>query len=360
MPARTARIPVTVLGATGVVGQRFVRRLASHPWFEIRHLAASEKSAGKPYAEACEWRLGGEPYAGLQDLELVPATPEDAAAAVVFSALDTAPALALEPRFAASGAWVFSNASAFRMEADVPLLVPEVNADHLALVETQRSKRGWSGAIVCNPNCTATVLVMALAPLAARFGIEAVLMTSMQATSGAGYPGVPSLDILGNVVPFIRGEEEKVEVETQKMLGHFADGTVVPSPALVSALCNRVAVIDGHTESVSARLRSRPSLGEVRDAFQGWTGEPQRLALPSAPPAPILVHERPERPQPRLDLAETGQPSDGMAVHVGRIRPCPVLGIKFTVLGHNAERGAAGASLLNAELAYAEGRLAGG
>jgi len=353
------RIPVTVLGATGVVGQRFVRRLAAHPWFVVRHLAASEKSAGRRYAEACDWRLGGEPYAGLGDLVLRGADPDAAPAPVVFSALDTAPARDLEPRHAAAGTWVFSNASAFRMDEDVPLLVPEVNAAHLALVERQRTARGWSGAIVCNPNCTATVLVMALAPLAAAFGIEAVIVTSMQAVSGAGYPGVASLDILGNVVPFIRGEEEKLEAETRKMLGRFAAGAVEPAAIAVSAACNRVPVLDGHTEAVSVRLRGNPSPSAVEDALARWTGEPQRLALPTAPARPLVVHQRPERPQPRLDLAEADPASAaaGMTVHVGRVRTCPVLGVKLTVLGHNAERGAAGASLLNAELAFAEGRL---
>jgi aspartate-semialdehyde dehydrogenase len=332
----TERIPVTVLGATGVVGQRFVRRLAAHPWFVIRHLAASEKSAGKRYSDACDWRLGGEPYAGLGDRVLVAADPAAAPAPVVFSALDTAPARDIEPRYAAVGAWVFSNASAFRMEEDVPLLVPEVNAEHLALVERQRESRGWSGAIVCNPNCTATVLVMALAPLEAAFGIEAAIVTSMQAVSGAGYPGVSSLDILGNVVPFIRGEEEKLEAETRKMLGRYAAGSVTPGALAVSASCNRVPVLDGHTEAVSVRLCGSPSIADVERALAAWTGEPQRLALPTAPARPLIVHQRPERPQPRLDLAEadgsspgspsSGSPSAGMTVHVGRVRPCPVLG----------------------------------
>lgn len=358
------RLPVTVLGATGVVGQRFVRRLAAHPWFEIRHLAASERSAGKRYAEACDWRLGGEPYAGFADHELAPGTPESSPAPVVFSALDTAPARELEPRFAAAGSWVFSNAAAFRMEPDVPLLVPEVNAAHLALVDRQRRERSYPGAIVCNPNCTATVLVMALAPLHAAFGVEAVLMTSMQAVSGAGYPGVSALDIFGNVIPYIRGEEEKVEEETRKMLGRYAGEAVEPSATAVSALCHRVPVIDGHTEAVSVRLRGNPSSERVREALAGFRAVPQELFLPSAPPMPVVVHERPERPQPRLDLAEGGtgglaadDARQGMAVHVGRVRACPVLGIKFTLLGHNAERGAAGASLLNAELAVATGRL---
>ena len=362
------RIGVTILGATGVVGQRFVRRLASHPRFEIRHLAASERSTGKRYAEACDWRLAGEPYAGYGDRTLVAADPRLARvpeAPVVFSALDAAAALEIEPAFAEAGAWVFSNASAFRMERDVPLLVPEANLPHLELVAAQRKRRGWSGAIVCNPNCTATVLVSALAPLERTFGIESVVMTSMQAVSGAGYPGVASLDILGNVVPYIRGEEEKVEEETAKMLGRVvASGgiaEVVPAKATVSALCHRVGVLDGHTEAVSVRLSGEPSPEEVGAVLAGWDPLPAELALTTAPRPPLAVHDRAERPQPRLDLTEP-HPGErgaegGMTVHVGRIRRCPVLGVKFTVLGHNAERGAAGASVLNAELALATGWL---
>jgi aspartate-semialdehyde dehydrogenase len=353
----SSRIPVTVLGATGVVGQRFVRRLAAHPRFEIRQLAASERSTGKRYADACDWRLGGEPYAGLADAVLVASDARTCRAPVVFSALDAAVAKELEPELAEAGCWVFSNASAFRMEPDVPLLVPEVNLPHLELVAAQRRARGWSGAIVCNPNCTATVLVSALAPLHAVFGVEAVLMSSMQAASGAGYPGVPALDILGNVIPYIRGEEEKVEEETRKMLGRFARGAVAPAPASVSALCHRVPVIDGHTEAVSVRLSGSPPLDEVRAVLAGWDPLPRELDLPTAPHPPITVHERPERPQPRLDLEERGLPTDGMTIHVGRIRDCPVLGVKLTLLGHNAERGAAGASVLNAELALATGWL---
>jgi aspartate-semialdehyde dehydrogenase len=337
-----------VVGATGVVGQRFVRRLAQHPWFELRSLAASERSAGKRYRDACEWRLGGEPYAGAGELTVSAGDAESVAEPIVFSALDSAPARELEPALARAGAWVFSNASAFRMESDVPLLVPEVNPEHLALFSDQRARRGWPGAIVCNPNCTATVLVMALAPLQAAFGIEAVLMTSMQAASGAGYPGVPSLDILGNVIPFIAGEEEKVEAETRKMLD-----AEIP----VSALCNRVPVVDGHSEAVSVRLRGNPSLDEVRKALTAWRPAIADLGLPSAPPSPLRLHEQANRPQPRLDLAEDWSAQSGMTVHVGRVRPCPVLGIKLNVLGHNAERGAAGGSVLNAELALANGTL---
>ena len=349
----TTRIPVTVLGATGVVGQRFVRRLAHHPLFEIQHLAASERSAGKPYAEACAWRLDGEPYAGLGDRVLVDAAPEAAFAPVVFSALDTAPALELEPAFARAGSLVFSNASAFRMDPEVPLLVPEVNPEHLGLLAKQKDR--WPGAIVCNPNCTATVLVMALAPLEAAFGIEAVLMTSLQAVSGAGYPGVASLDILGNVVPFIRNEEAKVEEEVPKLLGRLLDGAVAPAPLAVSALCHRVPVLEGHTEAVSVRLRGNPSVTQVREALAAWRPEPQRLGLPSAPEVPIRLHDLEDRPQVRRDVEQDG----GMSVHVGRLRTCPILGIKFSLLGHNTERGAAGGSILNAELVLAQGLLLG-
>ncbi|MGE0640580.1 MAG: aspartate-semialdehyde dehydrogenase [Thermoanaerobaculia bacterium] len=360
MSANSRKIPVTILGATGVVGQRFVRRLVDHPWFEIAHLAASERSAGRRYADACDWRLAGEAYGGLGDRILVPAEPVAAAAPVVFSALDAASARELEPAFAASGSWLFSNASAFRMAEDVPLLVPEVNPDHLALVERQQRERGFRGAIVCNPNCTATLLALVLAPLDRAFGVEAAVMSSMQAVSGAGYPGVPSLDIVGNVVPYIRGEEEKVEEETGKLLGRRSGDSLRPHPAPISALCHRVAVLDGHTEALSVRLGGTPTPAQVSDCLAGFRGAAEGERLPSAPAVPLAVHQRPDRPQPRLDLAETGRRSDGMTVHVGRIRTCPVSGIKLTLVGHNAERGAAGASLLNAELAAVRGLLPGG
>ncbi len=345
-----SRIPVTILGATGVVGQRFARRLADHPKFEIAHLAASERSAGKRYDEACAWRLPGEPYAGLGDRVLRSCEPGEAFAPVVFSALDTEPAREIEPAFAAAGALVFSNASAFRMAQDVPLLIPEVNRAHLNLLKAQRAQRGWKGGIVCNPNCTATMLALALAPLQQVFGVEAVLMTSLQAVSGAGYPGVPSLDILGNVVPFIRNEEPKVEEEIPKLLGAFQSGAIQAAELGVSALCHRVPVVDGHTEAVSVRLHGNPSPEAVRKAFAAWKPGPR---LPSSPPAVLRLHDAEDRPQPRLDVESDG----GLSVHIGRVRPCPVLGIKFSVLGHNTERGAAAASILNAELAMAEGLL---
>jgi aspartate-semialdehyde dehydrogenase len=347
------RIPVTILGATGVVGQRFARRLAAHPWFEVRHLAASDRSTGKRYRDACAWRLSAPSYAGLGDRMLLASDPEAAFAPVVFSALDADAARTIEPAFAAKGAWVFTNASAFRMEPDVPLLIPEVNASHLGLVEGQRRRREWKGAIVANPNCTATVLALALAPLHAAFGIEKLMMTSMQAASGAGYPGVASLDILGNVYPFIRSEEGKVEEETPKLLGAFENGAIRPAPFVISAACHRVPVVDGHTESVSVALRGSPGPAAVREAFASFRAATGKLGLPSAPPNPIRLHDADDRPQVRLDVEEDG----GMAVHVGRIRECKVLGIKFLLLGHNAERGAAGASVLNAELARARGLL---
>lgn len=351
------RFPVTVLGATGVVGQRFVARLARHPRFELRHLCASERSVGKPYSEACAWRVplayAAEPFAGQAERVLEPCDPATAFAPVVFSALDAGPAREIEPAFAAAGAQVFSNASAFRMEADVPLLIPDVNPSHLDLLARQRELRDWKGAIVCNPNCTATVLAVALAPLHAAFGVEAVMMSSMQAVSGAGYPGVASLDILGNVIPFIRGEEDKLEQELCKMLGTLARGAIVAAPCAVSASCHRVAVEDGHTLAISVRLRGSPSPDVVREALATWSGPSGMPKLDSAPPKPLRVHREEDRPQVRRDV----DADLGMRVHVGRVRACPVLGIKLIALGHNAERGAAGASVLNAELALARGML---
>jgi aspartate-semialdehyde dehydrogenase len=343
----TSKIPVTILGSTGMVGQRFVERLVEHPRFEIRYLAASERSTGQSYGEAAAWRLTSRPYGGLAERPLVPADPEHALCPVVFSALDTGPAREIEPAFAAAGSMVFSNASAFRMAEDVPLLVPEVNADHLDLIEVQRRQRGTRGAIVCNPNCTATMLVMALAPLEHAFGIDAVMMSSMQALSGAGYPGVASLDIQGNVIPFIGGEEEKVEEETPKILGKLRGGQIEPAKLKMSAMCHRVGVVDGHTEAVSVSLRGSPGPAQVLEAMQAWHPLPQQLKLHSAPERPLRLHSVENRPQPRLDVERDG----GMSVHVGRVRRCPLLGIKFTVLGHNTQRGAAGASILNAELA---------
>jgi len=351
------RIPVTLLGATGVVGQRFVARLAEHPLFELRHLCASPRNAGTAYAEACTWRVpapaADRAYAGLGACTLAAPDPRTAAAPVVFSALDSGPAREIEPLFARAGALVFSNAAAFRMAPDVPLIIPEVNPDHLALVGVQRSARAWEGAILCNPNCTTTVLALALAPLHETFGVEAVCATSMQALSGAGHPGVSGLDALGNVLPHIQGEEQKLESETQKLLGRLDTERIEPADFCVSAHCNRVPVIDGHTLSVSVRLAAGPSPGAVREVLEAWRPQAARMGLPSAPPVPLCVHAGTDRPQVALDVGR----DRGMSVHVGRIRACPVLGVKFTCLGHNTERGAAGGSLLVAELARARGLL---
>lgn len=348
------RIPVAVLGATGAVGQRFVARLSRHPWFEVAELVASDRSAGRRYDAACAWRIPSLPsYGGLGEREVLPCRADALRSKVVFSALDAAVAAEIEPELARAGALVFSNASAFRMDEDVPLLVPEANPEHLALLDMQRRRRGWSGGIVCNPNCTTAVLAMALAPLEQRFGISRAFVATMQAVSGAGYPGVPSLDALGNVIPFIRGEEEKVESELRKLLGRRVGERIEPAALVASAMCHRVPVIDGHSEAVSLELRGAPSLELVRSALVSWRGVPQELALPSAPTTPLVLHASDERPQPRLDVDRDG----GMSVHVGRIRPCPLFGTKLFLLGNNVERGAAGAAVLNAELCHARGLL---
>jgi len=280
------KIPVTILGATGVVGQRFLRRIADHPWFYPAFLAASDRSAGKKYSEACQWHLSGLPYAGYGDMTVAPCTPEAAFSPIVFSALDTGPARDIEPLFAAAGAYVFSNASAFRMDEDVPLLIPELNPDHCALLSVQQAKRGWRGAIVTNPNCTTVMLAAPLAALHTRFGLDAVMVTSMQAISGAGYPGVPALDIVGNVIPYIRNEESKVESESNKILGTLvrngSAASVVPAPFVVSATCTRVPVIDGHTLTVSVRLTTKASLEDLVDAFRTFEPKTAAYDLPSA------------------------------------------------------------------------------
>lgn len=357
-PKKNMKIPVTILGATGVVGQRFLRRLANHPVFEPAYLAASDRSVGKRYEEACKWHLGGEPWAGRGDMKIVACNPNEAPSPIVFSALDAEPARQIEPLFAASGSVVFSNASAFRMEEDVPLLIPEINADHLGIIEQQRKNRQWSGAIITNPNCTTVMLASALAPLQRAFGIEAVLATSMQAISGAGYPGVSAMDISMNVIPYIKNEEPKVEAESNKILGKLAFNSTgarfEKAPFIVSATCTRVPVLEGHTISVSVRLRQNPSIQEVEEAFESFVPGTRPYNLYSAPEKFIEVTKVEDRPQPRRDVELDG----GMRIIVGRIRDCPILGIKFVVLGHNTERGAAGASVLNAELAYAMGMFA--
>jgi aspartate-semialdehyde dehydrogenase len=343
---------VGILGATGMVGQRFVSLLEHHPWFEVAWLAASERSAGKNYGEACNWRVRDPMPKAAADLPVHECKPGKAPQ-LLFSSLDSKVAGEVEKEFAQAGHVVVSNSSNHRMDADVPLLIPDVNPDHLALVRLQRVERKWKGMIVTNPNCTTVGLAMSLAPLERSFGLEKVLMTSMQAVSGAGYPGVPTLDIIGNVIPYIAGEEEKVERETRKLLGRLGDGRVEMGNFIVSAHCNRVMVEDGHTESISVALRSPAKVEDLIEAWRKYRSRPQELHLPSAPKHPIIVREERDRPQPKFDvLAE-----NGMATVVGRVRPCPVLGFKYTALSHNTIRGAAGAALLNAELMKAEGYL---
>lgn len=351
------KIPVAVLGATGTVGQRFIRRLANHPLFYPAYLAASERSVGKKYRDACAWHLDGEPWAGCGDMIVVACEPGQAPAPIVFSALDTEPARLAEPAFAAAGAQVFSNASTFRMDADVPLLIPEINAAHLGMIGHQRAVRGWSGSIVTNPNCTTVMLAAPLAPLEREFGIEAVMMTSMQAISGAGYPGVSAMDITSNVIPLIRNEEPKVEVESNKILGGLrgadANTEFAYADFAVSATCTRVPVIEGHTISASVRLRGNPSLADVRHALDTYIPDTAGLGLHSAPEKFLAYTDLADRPQPRRDVETDG----GMRVTVGRLRECSILGFKFISMGHNTERGAAGASVLNAELALATGAI---
>ena len=344
------KIDVGILGATGMVGQQFITRLANHPWFRVAWLAASERSEGKRYADAAPWRLATPMPDAVRDMMVEGCVP-GRGPKVVFSALDANAADELEGPFAAGGHIVLSNARTHRMDPLVPLLIPEVNAAHLNLLDRQREARGWAGAIVTNPNCSTVVLVMALAPLR-QFGLRKVMVTTMQAVSGAGYPGVPSLDILGNVVPYIGGgEEDKIETESLKILG--PDDSSAPYDAVVSAQVNRVPVIDGHTMTVAVELAARPSIDAVIDAMRRFAGRPQELKLPTAPIPALNVMSEINRPQPRLD-AELGA---GMTVSIGRVRACPVMTHKFVALGHNTIRGAAGASVLNAELMQAEGRL---
>jgi aspartate-semialdehyde dehydrogenase len=353
------RRPVGILGATGMVGQRFVQLLHQHPWFEITWLAASDRSAGKTYGEACTWKLDTPLPAHIAAMTVQPNTPEAASGPlpkIIFAALDTDIARELEPKFAAAGCAVISNSSAFRMTPDVPLVIPEVNARHLDLLETQASYRQSGGQpggyIVTNPNCSAIGLVLALAPLQERFGIESLFVSTMQAVSGAGYPGVPSLDILGNVVPFIKNEEEKLQEEVGKLLGRLAGTHIEPLAATVSAHCNRVAVEDGHTECVSVKLKTKATREDILAAWEAW----KPLAgqhLPTAPDQPVEFEAAQNRPQPRLDRMR----GNGMASTVGRLRECPLLDWKFVVLSHNTIRGAAGAAVLNAEVLAVQQRL---
>lgn len=348
------RIDVAILGATGAVGQRFIQLLQGHPWMRVSAVVASDRSAGKPYREAVNWVLTGTPPTEVADLTVLP-LDADPGTPLVFSALPGEVAYEREIELAAGGAVICSNVKSHRMTADVPLLIPEVNGDHADMITIQRRNRGWGrGALVTSPNCTATPIVMALAALRP-FGIKKVSTVSMQAVSGAGYPGVASLDIFDNVVPYISGEEDKVETETQKMLGTFDGQSIVPLDAVVSAQCNRVPVLDGHTVAISAALDAQPSLAEVRDAWLNFRGSELVRSLPSAPAVPLVVHDAPDRPQPRRDR-DAGA---GMSAAVGRLRECPLLGYKFVAMAHNTVRGAAGGAIFNAELVIAMGCVEG-
>ena len=346
------KIPVGILGATGIVGQRFVQMLEHHPWFEVAWLAASDRSEGRPYAEAARWKLKTAIPARVAGMRVSPATPEGAPK-VIFAALDASIAAEMEPRFAEAGCAVITNSSALRMQKDVPLVIPEVNHDHVKLLECQAWRRKSGGFVVTNPNCSAIGLVIALAPLQHAFGLDTVMAVTMQAVSGAGYPGVASLDILGNVIPYISKEEEKMEEETRKLLGHLNGAGIVPGNFAMSAQCNRVAVEDGHTESVSIKLRKKAKAEEIVAAWNDFRSLPQEMKLPLAPDQPVVYVSAPDRPQPRLDI-DSGK---GMTTTVGRLRPCGVFDWKFTVLSHNTIRGAAGAALLNAELLKMQGFL---
>ncbi len=354
---QSTRIPVAVLGATGMVGQRFIELLQGHPWFELVAVAASEQHGGRSYAESARWRLpGSEMPASVASLPVVSCKPDAIPGVkIVFSALPGGDvAEQTEAAFAQAGVAVFSNAKNYRMAPDVPLLIPEVNADHIAAIQQQRKQRGWSGYIVTNANCSATPLVMALKPLQKQFGVSKVLVTTMQAISGAGYPGLSAYDMLDNVVPYIGGEEEKMESETLKMLGTWQEGRGFQDARLVvSAHCNRVPTREGHLECASIELERDVSPEEIIEAWNSYEPEPHRLHLPSAPEHALLYRTEIDRPQTLRDR-DSG---NGMTTTLGRLRPCPILSYKFVMLAHNTIRGAAGGSILNAELCFAKGLL---
>ena len=348
-----AKIKVGILGATGMVGQRFVQLLENHPFFHLSDLIASRQSAGKTYAEACQWQLASPMPKNVKS-KIVKRIESDFDCQLLFSALDSQIARNVEEKFARAGFVVVSNASAFRMAPDVPLIIPEVNADHLQLIEIQKKNHGLSsGFIVTNPNCSTVPLAMFLHPLHQQFGVAKTMVTTMQAISGAGYPGLPSLDILSNIIPFIQDEEKKIKTETNKILGKMTTAGVEPARFAVSAQVNRVPVLDGHLLSVSVKLKKKATLNSIRSTLSEFRGVPQEFQLPTAPQIPIIVRDEKNRPQPRLDV-DSG---NGMSIVVGNIRPCSVLDFKMTILSHNTIRGAAGAAILNAELLVTQGYL---
>lgn len=353
MTTSSSRWPVAVLGATGAVGQAFIRLLEGHPWFDLVEIAASERSKGKSYRDAAKWLEGVMP-AAVANLTLKSCSPDEISAPIVFSALDSGVAGEIEAAFAHAGHLVLSNAKNYRMEADVPLVIPEVNGDHLALLTHQRSARGWKGGIVTNANCATTTIVAALAPLHKTFGVTKVFATTMQAVSGGGYPGVPSLDILGNVIPYIADEEHKIETELQKLLGTLEGNHIRNADIVMSAHANRVAVEHGHTACLSIGFRDKPTVEQAIEVLRTWTGFEAVRSLPSAPWPALIVRDENDRPQPRRDASR----GNGMATTVGRVRNDHLLDIRLVAMSHNVVRGAAGGSILNAELLASTGQLA--
>jgi len=349
----SAKIPVGVLAATGSVGQRFVQLLENHPWFEVAAVTGSARSVGRRYGEAVNWIIPGAPPAGVADLTVLPNDPAALDVPIVFSALPKEPALDIEPAFAAAGVAVLTNASAFRMTPDVPLLIPEVNAEHAALIKTQQANRGWSGFIVANANCSTTSVILPLKILQQAFGLETVIMVTMQAISGAGYPGVSAMDIMDNIIPHIGGEDRKLETEPTKLLGALAGDVIAPAPLRISAQANRVPVIDGHLVSASVGLGRRAAAAEAIDAFCSWAPPAICSELPSSPRLPLVYRPEPDRPQPRRDR----DAGNGNAWVVGKVRDCDVLDVRFLSIAHNTLRGAASGSILNAELLKLQGYL---
>jgi len=345
------RIEVGILGATGMVGQHFIRFLQGHPWFDLKWLGASDRSAGKLYKDAMVWHSAGLVPDSVKELTVEESKPGNAPR-LLFSAMDASVATEIERAFAQAGHVVVSNSRNHRMEQDVPLLVPEVNSDHLSLLEVQRSNRGWKGGIVTNANCASIMAVMALAPLHEAFGVRRLFVATMQAVSGAGYPGVPSLDILGNVIPFIGGEEGKIESEIQKMLGRRMETHIEHAPITISAHANRVSVENGHTVCLSVDFENHVDAGAALEVLRDWQGDECARGLPSSPERPLAVTDAPDRPQPRRDV-DLGR---GMTVTVGRVREDPLFDVKLVAMGHNTVRGAAGASVLNAELLVSTGQ----
>lgn len=352
-PFGTSKLPVAVLGATGAVGQAFVRLLANHPWFELAEVAASERSAGRSYADATRW-IGDEPIPPhVAKLTVQACDPASVRSPVVFSALDSSVAGEAEAAFARAGRVVLSNAKNYRMEPDVPLVIAEVNPDHLQVLEVQRKNRNWKGAIVTNGNCAAIAAALPLAPLHEKYGVKRVFAATMQAVSGAGYPGVPSLDILGNVIPYIKDEEPKVEAEIRKFLGRRSASRIDDAAIVVSSHTNRVPVEYGHTVLMSVELDRKADPAEIEATLAGWRGASEACGLPSSPERPLIVASEPDRPQPRRDV----NAGNGMSVTVGRVRHDPLFDVRLVALSHNIIRGAAGASVLNAELMAATGRI---